>query len=90
MAPEKLEESPCLRIGTQASNTATKGSSHEENITPYTLSMAMDLNIAPPDEEEHGAALHEQPVHEEDEAALHDELQLEHHFDLNMDPGTLC
>ena len=65
--------------------------------------MAMGLNIATPDEEEHEAALHEQPLQEEDEAALHeqplqeedevalhDELQLEHHFYLNMDPGTLC
>ena len=74
----------------QASNPATKGSSHEANSTPHTLFLAMDLNIAAPDEKENEAALHGQPLQEEDEAALHDELQLEHHFDLNMDPGTLC
>ena len=69
--------------------------------------MAIDLNLAAPDEgeeedgrlpdlnwqpvqEEDEAALDEQAVQEEDGAALHEELQPEHHFDLNMDPGTPC
>ena len=65
-------------------------------LPPEEAGRLPDLNGQPIQEEDEAAlrfkkkyeaALHEQPV-QEDEAALHEELHPERHFDLNMDPGT--